>query len=229
MEITSEKIELVKDRTGVTEEEAREALENSDGNVVDAIIAIEENYDSKSAKTAGAKKEMLIDKMKEIVKKGNISKIMISRNGEKILNIPLTVGILGTVIAPWGVIAGTVAAMGFKCDIIFVDTNGKEFSLSEKAGDFYFDAKDKGEVLKSKAPEVYKEIKEKGEDVVGKAKETAENIKERVTRENVSQDINIETWQDVPEEDIVEVTEEQHEDATVEQPEEEQKEENADI
>ena len=42
MEITLEKIELVRDRTGVTYKEAKEALEAANGNVVDAIIAIEE-------------------------------------------------------------------------------------------------------------------------------------------------------------------------------------------
>ena len=42
MEITLEKIELVKDRTGVTYAEAKQALEETDGSVVDAIIAIEE-------------------------------------------------------------------------------------------------------------------------------------------------------------------------------------------
>ena len=42
MEITLEKIELVKDRTGVSYKEAKEALEAADGSVVDAIISIEE-------------------------------------------------------------------------------------------------------------------------------------------------------------------------------------------
>ena len=46
MEITLEKIELVKDRTGVTYAEAKEALESADGSVVDAIIAIEETINS---------------------------------------------------------------------------------------------------------------------------------------------------------------------------------------
>ena len=45
MEITLEKIELVKDRTGVSYREAKEALERTDGNVVDAIILIEEDID----------------------------------------------------------------------------------------------------------------------------------------------------------------------------------------
>lgn len=42
MEITLEKIELVKDRTGVSYREAKSALEEADGSVVDAIIIIEE-------------------------------------------------------------------------------------------------------------------------------------------------------------------------------------------
>ena len=42
MDIDLEKIELVKDRTGVTHEEAKKALENVDGSVVDAIIDLEE-------------------------------------------------------------------------------------------------------------------------------------------------------------------------------------------
>ena len=44
MEITLEKIELVKDRTGVTYKEAKEALEQADGNVVEAIISLEEVF-----------------------------------------------------------------------------------------------------------------------------------------------------------------------------------------
>ena len=46
MEITLEKIELVKDRTGVTYAEAKQALEDADGSVVDAIIAIEETINA---------------------------------------------------------------------------------------------------------------------------------------------------------------------------------------
>ena len=180
MEITTEKIELVKDRTGVTEEEARAALESTGGNVVDAIVSIEENFDSRTAKKAGAKKEVLISKMKEVVKKGNISKITVSRNGEKILNIPLTVGLLGTVIAPWGVIAGTVAAMGFKCDITFTDDQDREYNLTEKAGEFYLDAK------------------EKGEDVLNL-------VKDKARTKGVNDDISVDIWEDVSEDDVVEV------------------------
>lgn len=177
MEITLEKIELVKDRTGVTYKEAKEALENADGNVVDAIIAIEETIDEKSSKKFGEQGEALLARMKEIVKKGNVSKIQVSKDDEKIINIPLNVGILGTVIAPWGMIIGVVAAFGFKCKIEFVKDDGSIIDITDKAGDLYEDAKEKGsefyEVAKEKAPEYYETAKEKGSVAFNKAKEAA--------------------------------------------------------
>lgn len=187
MEITLEKIELVKDRTGVTYKEAKEALENADGNVVDAIIAIEETIDQKSSKKIGAQGEALIAKMKDAVKKGNISKILVTRDGDTLINIPLTVGVLGTVVAPWGMIAGVVAAFGFKCKIEFVKDDGSVIDITEKAEDLYEDAKEKGsdlyEDIKEKAPGVYEDLKEKGGEALAKAKEAAMDAKEKIKKD----------------------------------------------
>lgn len=187
MEITLEKIELVKDRTGVTYKEAKEALEAADGNVVDAIIAIEETIDLKSSKKIGAQGEALVARMKETVKKGNVSKLLVTKDGDTILNIPLTVGVLGTVVAPWGMIAGIVAAFGFKCKIEFIKDDGSVIDLTEKAEDFYEDAKEKGgdiyEDIKEKAPGVYEDLKEKGGEVFAKAKDIAMDAKEKLKKD----------------------------------------------
>lgn len=187
MEITLEKIELVKDRTGVTYKEAKEALEAAEGNVVDAIIAIEETIDQKPAVKLGEQKEALIAKMKEAVKKGNISKILVTRDGETLVNIPLTVGVLGTVVAPWGMIAGIVAAFGFKCKIEFVKDDGSVIDITEKAEDLYEDAKEKGSDLygdiKEKAPGVYEDIKEKGGMAFAKAKDAAMEAKDKLKKD----------------------------------------------
>ena len=59
MEITLEKIELVRDRTGVSYKEAKEALEAANGSVVDAIVAIEETVDGGVARSTIAKKDAL--------------------------------------------------------------------------------------------------------------------------------------------------------------------------
>lgn len=183
MEVTLEKIELVRDRTGVSYKEAKDALEAADGSVVDAIIAIEESVDGTVntvggvTREAAAKKDELVQKMKDVVKKGGVSKIRITRDGETILNIPLIAGILGTVVAPWGIIAGTVAAFGFKCKLEFVKEDGSVVDLSEKAGDVYETAREKGtgiyEELKEKAPANIDELRNRAQEVFNDFKENA--------------------------------------------------------
>ena len=187
MEITLEKIELVKDRTGVTYKEAKDALEAADGNVVDAIIAIEETIDVKGTKKIGAQGEELVAKMKDVVKKGNVSRILVKKEDEVLINIPLNVGLLGTVVAPWGMIAGVVAAFGFKCRIEFVKNDGSVVDLTDKAVGYYEEAKEKGTEfyadLKEKAPGYYEDVKEKAGEAFEKAKAAAEDVKEKLKNE----------------------------------------------
>ena len=64
MEITLEKIELVKDRTGVSYAEAKEALEAADGSVVDAIISIEETIDRKDSRSFSSQGTAVLDNSK---------------------------------------------------------------------------------------------------------------------------------------------------------------------
>lgn len=207
MEITLEKIELVKDRTGVTYKEAKDALDKVDGNVVEAIIALEEAVNNETTAKNKVNKNALITKMKEIAKKGNVSRIVISnKEGENVLNIPLTVGLLGTVVAPWGMIAGTVAAVGFKCKINFIKTDGSSIDLTEKAGDFYETAKTKGaevyDGVKEKAPDVYEDIKEKSGKAVSKAKDVAQNVKEKISKKGDEIEVSVE---DIVDESVQEI------------------------
>ena len=126
MEITLEKIELVKDRTGSTYAEAKAALEAAEGSVVDAIIALEETMNKEHDKVDGAslKDSPLFAKLKEIVDKGNVSRILVSKGDKTIVNFPVTAGVIGAVLVPWGAILGIVAAMGTQCSIDFVDEKG---------------------------------------------------------------------------------------------------------
>ena len=65
MEITLEKIELVKDRTGISYKEAKEALEAADGSVVDAIIDIEEAIDKKERRSPKEQGSAIVDMVNE--------------------------------------------------------------------------------------------------------------------------------------------------------------------
>ena len=170
MEITLEKIELVKDRTGVSYKEAKEALETAGGSVVDAIIEIEENIDNQTRKSFGEQGNAVIDAIKDLVKKGNVSKIVVKNSeGEVILNIPVNVGILGVVIAPWGAIAAVVEAFGFKCVIEVVKDDGTIIDVSDRTNDAVEKATEKGSEVydKVKNSDTYEKVKEK----TGKATE----------------------------------------------------------
>jgi gas vesicle protein len=177
MEITLEKIELVKDRTGVTYKEAKDALEAADGSVVDAIINIEETIDmSGSAAKIGEQGARVIDNIKAVVKKGNVTKIVVKKDDEKILNFPITVSIVGTVLAPWAAIAGIIATFGFKCTIELVKDDGTVIDVTEKATDTFGDVVEKGGDVaggvKDKGAEVFSNIKNKTSDIWGKAKDS---------------------------------------------------------
>ncbi len=132
MEITLEKIELVKDRTGVSYKEAKEALEAADGSVVDAIIVIEETVNINSGSKAGEFANETVEKVKELVKKGNITKISVKKDDETIVNIPVNIGLIGTIVAPWGILAAAIAAFGFKCKIELTKDDGTVVDVSRR-------------------------------------------------------------------------------------------------
>ena len=150
MEITLEKIELVKDRTGCTYAEAKAALEAAEGSVVDAIIAMEERSNAEHDRIDGGslKDSPVFAKMKEIVEKGNISKILISKDGKNIVSIPVTIGVIGTVLVPWGAVLSMAAAMGAHCSIDFVDDTGRVIDIDGKVIGIYEKAVKAGETVR---------------------------------------------------------------------------------
>ena len=195
MEITLEKIELVKDRTGVSYKEAKEALEAADGSVVDAIIAIEETVDVNKNNKAGEFVNETMEKIKELVKKGNISKISVKRDDETMVNIPVNVGIVGTIVAPWGVVAAAIAAFGFKCKIELTTDEGKVIDISKKAETAANEVKERGSV-------VFEEVMAKGTDVVNDVKEKApavidDMVKKGTETYNIIKDAAVEKFEEL--------------------------------
>lgn len=181
MEITLEKIELVKDRTGSTYAEAKAALEAADGSVVDAIIAIEEKMNKEHDKVDGGslKDSPIFAKMKEIVDKGNVSRILVSKGDRTIVNFPVTAGVIGAVLVPWGAILGIVAAMGAQCSIDFVDDKGKVIDIDGTVIGVYDKAK--GMVVKGvEKIEQGDTIDELMSTIEGLAKKAGKTVKELI-------------------------------------------------
>jgi hypothetical protein len=65
------------------------------------------------------KGEELLKKVKELIHEGNIRRIIIKNDKDKtIVEIPLTVGAIGAIVAPALAAIGTIAALIGKCTII---------------------------------------------------------------------------------------------------------------
>jgi len=173
MEITLEKIELVRDRTGVSYKEAKEALERAEGSVVDAIIGIEESIGDKTRGKVGESSVRVVEKIKELVKKGNVSKIVIKKDDEVVLNLPINVGLLGTVIAPWAMVLGVLAAFGTKCVIEIVKEDGSIIDVSELTNETIGDVVEKGSVIademRNRGADVYNSVVNKTSEALQRA------------------------------------------------------------
>ncbi|MFW5787388.1 MAG: DUF4342 domain-containing protein [Halanaerobiales bacterium] len=111
-----EKIDLIKERFNVSYEEANIALEESDGDLVSALISLENQKQEKDREDKTeykVKGQELIEKIKELIKKGNIKKITVrNEQGETVLEIPVTAGVVGLVLFPYiGILAGLAAML----------------------------------------------------------------------------------------------------------------------
>ena len=123
-QVTIEAIDKVLARLPkATYKQAKEALQKTDGNVVEAIIYLESNYSDlkgSSKKTTDELKEQVLD----LIKKSNVVRLIIERKGETMLNIPLTVGVVGVIIGPMLTLVGLSAAVLSKCKIKIANEDG---------------------------------------------------------------------------------------------------------
>ena len=67
-----------------------------------------------SFKVAGGQ---LIDSVKKLVHEGNVRRVIIKQGDQVIVEFPLTVGVIGTVIAPVLAAIGAIAAMINECTL----------------------------------------------------------------------------------------------------------------
>ena len=64
------------------------------------------------------KSDELVQKTKEILHDGNVTKIIVeNEKGQTLLEIPVTVGVVGALLAPWLAALGAIAAIATKCKI----------------------------------------------------------------------------------------------------------------
>ncbi len=77
---------------------------------------MKENIKKEEFKVSG---EEVVKKVKELVKKGNIRRIIIkNEEGKSLIEVPLTIGVVGTLLLPALAAIGAVAAVVSNCTIV---------------------------------------------------------------------------------------------------------------
>ena len=98
----------------------------------------------------------IVEKIKELVREGSASRVMLIRNGETLLNLSLNTGVLGAVVglsaAPFAVLTAALISFGMDCEIMIEKTDGSFWSLREtsfgyKLEEIKFNVKEKAEDL----------------------------------------------------------------------------------
>jgi hypothetical protein len=131
--ITLEMVDEVRNRTEADYKLAKEALEICNGDVLEAVIYIE------SLKLTGEKQQSefinrgtdLIEKLKELVSKGVITRILVVKNDHQVMNIPVLAGGVAALVFTTATIAGILAAVATGCHIKVVKENGDVLNLNE--------------------------------------------------------------------------------------------------
>lgn len=104
------KIDVIRERTGVGYEKARAALAQAEGDVVGAIVFLEKQ---EKKQWWVVYSQDLVSKLRELIAAGNIRTVRLKHDDKTVLEIPLTVGVAGTVagfiLAPYLALAALIA------------------------------------------------------------------------------------------------------------------------
>lgn len=123
-EITLENIDIIRGRTGISYKEAKEALERNQGNLLEALIELEDKKDTKWTDSFSVRSSDVIDKVKELLHEGNVNKISIKSEGRTVVEIPVALGAIGAVVLPQIAALGVLVAMFKRCSIEVVRNDG---------------------------------------------------------------------------------------------------------
>ncbi|WP_432409292.1 DUF4342 domain-containing protein [Wukongibacter sp. M2B1] len=150
MEFTLEQVDEVRERTGASYQEAKEALEEANGDVLEAIIYLESKAKGGTRNNFSDMGNEVIETLKEIVRKGNVTRIYLRKDGETVMNIPITAGAVGALLFTPAIIAGILAALATGCRLEIVKDDGEVIDIQDITEDALHNVKEKVETAKDR-------------------------------------------------------------------------------
>jgi len=177
---TLNKIDEIIKRTNTDYGTAKEALETANGDVLEAIILIE---NQQKGSTGSFRGEQIMAQLKDILAKGNATKLTIKKDNEVIVNIPITAGLVSAFIAPFLSAAGITVALLAKCSVEITQTDGKIIDLGQKVDEGIDAVKDAMHDIKKGAQNLKDDLRTGSKNIKDDIKTGAENVKDNIKAE----------------------------------------------
>lgn len=186
MMITLEMVDEVIDRTGASYKEAKEALEATEGDVLEAIVRLETRQ-KKGAFKAGVEdtSQDLFKKLRELVDKGVVNRIVVKKDDSVVLNVPIVAGAISALVFTPATIFAILTALATGCELFIVRDDGHMVNIKDVTDDSIDavrkkarEAHDRMKKHEEKAGEAAEVVKEQAEKTVDEIKEVFEDEEE---------------------------------------------------
>jgi len=174
--VTLEKVDMIRERTSVSYEKAKQALEACEGDVLESLIYLEKmqdildaenEYSNDNENTAFMSIEELKLWFKQMIEKGNVARIKIKKDETELIDIPVTAGIAASVVAiiiPPILAAGVIAAIATKITIEITKEDGSVEVINKQVSKVANDVKNKAtefaDMVKNKVNEMKNDNKD---------------------------------------------------------------------
>ena len=110
------RIDLIRERTRLSYEQARQLLQEAGGDVVSALILWERRQQAASTLPVGGE---VVERLRDLVRRGNRTRIRVRKGDETYLELPVTAGVVAAALAPYLAAAGALACLALGCSITF--------------------------------------------------------------------------------------------------------------
>lgn len=130
MSITLEKIDLLRERANVSYQDAKEALEQCNNDLVEALVYLEKEMKLRPEKKVHCESKFVAS-MKDVLRKGNQTKFIIKKDSENIVNLSVTAAIIIGIVATPVVVIGLPVALLTKHKIKIEKNNGEDLPINK--------------------------------------------------------------------------------------------------
>lgn len=130
MTINLEQIDELRKRANVSYEDAKNALEQSGGDLISALVFLEKQNKIKPEEIPSSESKFFKN-AKQLIKKGNETKLIVKKDDAVVLNICVTLGIVVTVVAPPVVIVATILALATNHKIRIQKKNSDDLEVNK--------------------------------------------------------------------------------------------------